>query len=209
MNKISLKLLRILKSTKRNKSFIISIFSLFLVFIYSFGQIFLNIELSEENKNSEIIIRIFNFLYIFDNEIIIFFTLNSIFYMVIVMNLEFFSFLKSKIWRILFKIYFSHITVCIPIILFFVYHSNTRVFFNFININFFSSIIITITFILSLFYCLVFEMPLKNIIRAIYKRKDLKNVINKIDDIEPNTIRSPSAFTINESINNNKIYSYD
>ena len=208
MNKISLKLLRILKSTKHNKYFIISIFSLFLVFIYSIGQIFLNIELTEDNKNSEIIIRIFNFLYIFDNEIIIFVTLSSIFYLVIVMNIEFFAFLKNKIWRIINKIYFSLITVCIPIILYFVYHSNTRVFFNFINIIFFSSIIITITFVLSLFYCVIFEMPLKNIIRAIYKRKDMKNVINKIEDIEPN-IRSPSAFTINESINNNKIFNYD
>ena len=208
MNKISLKLLRILKSTKHNKSFIISIISLFLVFIYSIGQIFLNVELREDNTDTEIIIRIFNFFYIFDNEIIVFVTLNSIFYMVIVMNIDFFSFLKGKFWRILYKIYFSHITVCIPIIIFFVYHSNTRVFFNFINIIFYSSIIITITFILSLFYCVVFEMPLKNIIRAIYKRKDKKTIINKIDDIEPN-IRAPSAFTINESINNNKIYNYD
>ena len=178
MNKISLKLIRILKNTKNNKSFIFSIISLFLVIIYSIGQIFLN------SDSSNGLDKIFNFLFVFDNEIIIFFTFNAIFYLMITMNIELFSFLKSKFWRILHKIYFIYIIFVIPVILFFVYHSNSKILFNFTNIMFYSTIIIAFTFIIGLCFYIIGEMPLKNIIRAIYKKKDKNNIINKIEDID-------------------------
>ena len=188
--KISFKLIRILKSTKNNKYFIISIFSFFFIFIYTIGQLFLNYNINK------IVIIIFNFFYTFDNEIIIYFTFDAIFYMVIVMNIELFSFLKSKFWRMLHKIYFSYIIICIPVILFFVYHSNTKILFNFTNVLFYSTIIIVFCFIMGLFFYLVFEMPLKNIIRVIYKKRDMKNYINNIDDI--GNIRTSSSFMIND-----------
>ena len=189
LTRISLKLIRILKSTKNNKRFILSIFSLFFIIIFSIGQFFLN--------SDDIITKIFNFLYIFDNEIIIFFTFDSIFYMVTIMNIQFFSFLKSNFWRMLNKIYFSYIIICIPVILYFVYHSNSKILFNFTNIIFYSSIIIVFTFIIGLSFYMVFEIPLKNIIRTLLKKKEKSNLINKIEDIA--NIRTVSSFTIDKS----------
>ena len=192
INKISLKLIKILKSIKKNKSFILSVFSLFFVIIYTIGQLFLNFDINST------VIEIFNYFYIFDNEVIIFFTFNGIFYMVVAMNVEFFSFLKSKSWRMLQKIYFSYIIICIPIILFFVYHSNSKILFNFTNVVFYSTIIIAFSFIMGLLFYLVFEMPLKNIIKAIYKKKDMAKYINNIDNIDSN-IKDSASFTINDS----------
>ena len=183
INKISLKLVRTLKKTKKNKYLIFPIISLFIIFAYSIGQLFMNFDLSIK-EDVETILMIFNFLFIFDNEIIVSLTFNSIFYLMVAMNIELFSFLKNKFWRILNKIYFSYIIFAIPIILFFVYHSNSIILFNITNIIFYSSIIIAFTFIIGLFFFIVGEMPLKNLIRAIYKKKDKGHIINKIEDID-------------------------
>ena len=187
INRICFKLIRMIKSTKKNGPFIISILSLFIVLIFCIGQLFLNIG---NNDSFKIFLKIIHFLFLFDNEIIIFFTFRSIFYLIIVMNFELLSFLRSKIWRIFNKIYFSYITISIPVILFFVYHSNTKILFNYTNIIYYSTVIIVFTFILGLLNYLVYEMPLKNIIRSIYIKRDKKNIVNRINDIDDNNSKS-------------------
>ena len=189
MNRLCLKIILMLKSTKKNSGFIISLLSLFVIFIFLICQQILNV------SNNDTILVIFNFIFLFDNEIVIFFTFRSIFYIIVPMNSEFLSFLKSKFWRFLHKIYFSFIITNIPMILFFVYHSNTKILFNFINIIFYSTIINVFTFVIGLFYYLIFEMPLKNIIRTIYIKKDKKNMMKRINEIE----RTSSSFLLNNS----------
>ena len=181
IDKLCLKMIRMIKSTKKNSGFIISLLSLFVIFIFLIYQQILN---SESIISRDTLLRIFNFIFLFDNEIVIFVTFRSIFYIIVPMNSEFLSFLRSKFWRFLHKIYFSFIITNIPMILFFVYHSNTKILFNFINIIFYSTIINVFTFVIGFFYYLIFEMPLKNIIRTIYIKKDKKNMMKRINEIE-------------------------
>ena len=190
MNGICLNLIRTLKSTKKNSSFIISILLLFVVFIFSVGQLFLRFLDEKDDETKTNFLKFIHYLFLFDNEIIVFCTFKSIFYLTMAMNIELFSFLRSSIWRFLNKIYFSYITVSIPLIIFFVYHSNSKILFNFTNIIYYSIVIIVFTFIIGLLNYLIFERPLRNIIRAKYIRKDKKNLMNRINDIDRTTSKS-------------------
>lgn len=210
LHKINYNLLNVLKSKRKNTYYIISYFLLPLVLIFCITQRFLNFDIvhdqngnyreEKEKKNLYNKLNIFNYFFIIENEIIVFLTFKSIFYLSIIMNSEFLSFLKSDFWRIINKIYFSYIIVVIPLILFFVYHSNTKILFNFTNITFYSLIISFISFLGAFFYLLIYEMPLKNLIRAIYRRKDKKNIRKNLEEIKNDDLENKSIFNKSDSI---------
>ena len=206
LNKISFNLQYVLNAKKKNVYYIISYFLLMLILIFCIGEVFLNFDIvhvrdkdgtetyrSDEDKNKLYSIsEIFNFFFIIENEVIVFLTLKSIFYLEIIMNSEFLSFLKSDFWGILNKIYFSYIIITVPIILFFVYHSNTKILVNFTNIIFYSYIIVFLSFAAGLIYKVLYEMPLKNLIRAFFRKKDKKNIRKKLEDNKNNDNRNLS-----------------
>ena len=119
-------------------------------------------------------------------------------YLEIIMNSEILSFLKNDFWRIINKIYFSYLTIVIPVILFFVYHSNTKILFNFTNIIFYSLIICFLSFVAALFYYIIYEMTLKNLIRAFFRKKDKLNIRKNLEDIKNNDNRNLSFSSNND-----------
>ena len=215
LHKISFNLLYILKGKKKTIYYYVSYILLLLVSMHCIGQFFLNFDIAhkQNNINAADIIRsdeekeklftiskIFNYFFIIENEIIVFLTLKSIFYLEIIMNSEFLSFLKIDFWRIINKIYFSYIIIVIPMILFFVYHSNTKILFNFTNIIFYSFIICFLSFVAALFYYVIYEMPLKNLIRSFFRKRDKNNIRKNLEDIKNNDNRNMSILSNNDSI---------
>jgi hypothetical protein len=215
LNKISFNLLYILKGKKKTTYYYASYILLLLVIAVCIGQVFLNFDIvhkhneidgsdldrtDEEKDKLFTISEIFNYFFIIENEVIVFLTLKSIFYLEIIMNSEFLSFLKTDFWRIINKIYFSYIIIVIPMILFFVYHTNTKILFNFTNIIFYSLIICFLSFVAGLFYYIIYEMPLKSLIRAFFRKKDKKKISKNLEDINNNDNRNMSIFSNNDSI---------
>ena len=215
LHKISFNLLYILKGKKKTTYYYVSYILLLLVSMHCIGQFFLNFDIAhkqnninaadikrsdEEKEKLFTISKIFNYFFIIENEIIVFLTLKSIFYLEIIMNSEFLSFLKIDFWRIINKIYFSYIIIVIPMILFFVYHSNTKILFNFTNIIFYSFIICFLSFVAALFYYVIYEMPLKNLIRSFFRKRDKNNIRKNLEDIKNNDNRNMSILSNNDSI---------
>ena len=85
-------------------------------------------------------------------------------------------------------------------ILFFVYHSNTKILFNFTNIIFYSFIICFLSFVAALFYYVIYEMPLKNLIRSFFRKRDKNNIRKNLEDIKNNDNRNMSILSNNDSI---------
>lgn len=206
-------LLYVLKGKKKTIYHYVSYFLLLLILIVCYGQVYLNFDIAHKKndidgsdvyRNDEDkeklfkISEIFNYFFIIENEIIVFLTLKSIFYLEIIMNSEILSFLKNDFWRIINKIYFSYLTIVIPVILFFVYHSNTKILFNFTNIIFYSLIICFLSFVAALFYYIIYEMPLKNLIRAFFRKKDKLNIRKNLEDIKNNDNRNLSFSSNND-----------
>ena len=215
LHKISFNLLYVLQGKNKTTYYYVSYILLLLLFIFCIGQVFLNFDIvhkqndidsadinrsDEEKGNLLKITSLFNYFFVVENEIIVFLTLKSIFYLEIIMNSEFLSFLKIDFWRIINKIYFSYIIIVIPMILFFVYHSNTKILFNFTNIIFYSFIICFLSFVAALFYYVIYEMPLKNLIRSFFRKRDKKNIRKNLEDIKNNDNRNMSILSNNDSI---------
>lgn len=111
-----------------------------------------------------------NLFMLFDTYIVVFLFHFSIFCFYLIGNNAIISFFTLKGWGILSKMYFSFILVVYPVILYFVYQSETQITFDIANTLLYSLICSVFSLLISCLFYISFELPYKRIVRLILKR---------------------------------------
>ena len=86
-------------------------------------------------------------------------------------------FLSSNIWIIFNKLYFVFSCVCIPIIIFIIYQSETKIRLNYFNLFFYSLICGFMIYVISILVYIVFDLPYRRILKIYLQKK--KEKMNK------------------------------
>ena len=145
---------------------------LFLFFVYIiliFGKYYINAKGGEEYFKEAFVNPFVNFIYRIDIELVIIFVQWFSFIIMIKMNDLAFEFFNNVFWIVLSRPYFSYILVVNTLLLFLFYHEETLTDINSISVLMFTLIGGGFTFLfLSIFYIL-YELPLKRVIRLFFK----------------------------------------
>ena len=92
--------------------------------------------------------------------------------------------LCHSIWSILNRFYFSYILLINPIILYLLYINETKILFNISNCLFYSIICGILVFFTSIFFYIIFELPLKKLIRFWIKMNDKGVYKERLSNLE-------------------------
>ncbi len=93
-------------------------------------------------------------------------------------------FLSSNKWIIFNKLYFVFSYVCIPIIIFIIYQSETKIKLNYFSLIFYSLICGFIIFAISILVYIIFDLPYRRMLKIYLQKKKEKTSKNNIYKIK-------------------------
>ena len=138
-----------------------------------------NNELIGISPRGELLLKIF---LLFDTELVVVgIFLASIYYFIKTNNLIH-TILSFNVWIRYHKLYYSYIITLPSVCLYFLYQSESRIFINFSNTLFYSTIILIITQIFAGLVFVLFEMPYKRLIKFLLKMKIKEKEKEKYDE---------------------------
>ena len=151
-------------------------FYILIIFLDIFFALFFGFLIDSKNNFSTIVMKIIS---IFDIEFFL-----IIFHLILFLSYlkgdnKIYRFLSSNKWIIFNKLYFVFSCVCIPIILFIIYQSETKIKLNVFSIIFYSLICGFIIFVFSILIYIVFDLPYRRIIKFYLQNTKEKDKIKK------------------------------
>ena len=181
---------------KKTKKYIYVFCFIFILifFFFCYSILLFSITFSEDEEIKEKKMRqaftndFIDFLYRIDIELVIFFVLWSSFIIMIHMNDLAFEFFNNIFWIVLSRPYFSFTLTINTFLMFLFYHEETLNEINSISVLMFSLIGGGGTFLFMSFFYILYELPLKRLIRVCYvicddsKEKDEEDKNDKINN---------------------------
>lgn len=156
----------------------LSIFIFFLIIFYKYDYAVVDENEVKKNKTNIFI----NFIYRIDIEFVVLFIQWAAF--IIFLKADNFAaiFLGHISWTMLTKPYFSFILIINTVLLFIFYQSETMIEINTINIFLYSLIGGTVTFMVTTYFYIFFELPYKRLIHLIFSYTNSNNNNQDNDD---------------------------
>ena len=187
----SFKILNATKKQNKKYLYIISIIGGILLFLNAFIQqiIIYIIKLIKSNnlqKNMEIYKRDFfsQMIMLIDSDIFVI-AINAISLSMYLMGDNLLNnILCHSLWSIFSRFYFSYILLINPIILYFLYNTETKILFNISNCFLYSFMLGIFVYTISMIIYIIFELPFKKIIRFWLKINENENFKERLSNVE-------------------------
>ena len=156
-------------------------FYIVIIFLDILFALFFGFLIDSKNNFSTIVMKIIS---IFDIEFFL-----IIFHLILLLNYlkrnnKIYRFLSSNKWIIFNKLYFVFSCVCIPIILFIIYQSETKIKLNYFNLFFYILIFYFMIYVISILVYIVFDLPYRRMLKIYLQKKKEKTSKNNIYKIK-------------------------
>ena len=157
------------------------IFYIFIIIFDMFVALIFGIAFYSNNYIIIFLIKIFS---IFDIELFLIILHSILFLSYLKGDNQLNIFLSSNKWIIFNKLYFVFSYVCIPIIIFIIYQSETKIKLNYFSLFFYSLICGFIIFAISILVYIIFDLPYRRMLKIYLQKKKEKTNKNNIYKIK-------------------------